>query len=170
MGGKRTLADAVTLASPRRIRSRMTGVPVTVSPPTKEGRLYPRYHRKILTLRSALHGPWPYAVNIDGTVILDFDENRTLAAVELLLPMSGWKGKEGVAQPLGRPGDIRLAEELSGNVQYDWPIVVSKDVQRDMARISFGSADFNRAVTLSDNASALLQDVQLTGFWFSLAR
>jgi hypothetical protein len=109
-------------------------------------------------------------VNIDGTVILDFDEKRMLGAVELLLPMSGWKGKAGVAQPLGRPGDVRLAEELSGNVEYDWPVVVSKDVQRDMARISFGRSDFNRAVTLSDGASALLQDDHLTGFWFSFAR
>jgi hypothetical protein len=147
----------------------MTGLPVTVSAPTQEGRLYPRYHSKILTLRSSLLGPWSYGVNIDGTVMLDFDDDRTLAAVELVLPMSGWKGQESVAQPLGRPGNIRLSEELSGNNEYDWPVVVSKDVQRDAAQITF-SADFNRAVSLSEKASALLHDDCLIGFWFSFAR
>ena len=84
--------------------------------------------------------------------------------------MSGWKGKEAVAQPLGRPGDLRLADELSGHVHYDFPVVVSKDAQRDMARISCGGTDFNRAVALSDGASALLRDDELIGFWFSFAR
>jgi len=150
----------------------MNGIPVTVEPPTDASRLYPRYKNSIgiLTLESVLPGICSHGVNIDGTLMLDFDENRRLTYVELIAPMSAWKGKSAVAQPLGRPGDIRLAETLSGQIDHDWPVMVTKDVQRDMARISFGDAGFNRAVSLSDKASALLKDDKLTGFWFSFAR
>lgn len=150
----------------------MTGVPVLVGPATGTGRLYPRYRNSIgiMTLASAVPRECPHGVNIDGTIILDFDELRVLAGVELIAPMSAWKGKTGVAQPLGQAGDILLPEGLSGNIDYDWPVITSKDVQRDMARINFGRSDFNRAVALSDTASALLHDDHLTGFWFSFAR
>ena len=158
-----------TRATP--ISQQMSGVPVTVEPATDAGRLYPRYKNSIgiLTLESALPRVSAYNLNIDGTLMLDFDEQRVLAVVELIAPMSAWRGKAGVAQPLGRPGDIRLAEGISG-LDFDWPVVITKDVKGDMARISFGSSDFNRAVALSDKASALVLDYQLTGFWFSFAR
>ena len=148
----------------------MGGIPVTVAPPTASGRLYPRYKNSIgiFALESGLR-PWPHGVNIDGTLILDFDENRILANVELIARMSAWKGKLATAQPLASPGDIRLGEGLGGSIDYDWPVVVSKDVQHDMARISFDDGDFNRAVALSAAASALLKDDRLIGFWFSFA-
>ena len=166
------MRGVVTRARPTPIQQQMNGLPVTVESATDAGRLYPRYKNSIgiLTLESALPRVCPHGVNIDGTVMLDFDADRVLALVELIAPMISWKGTAGVAQPLGRPGDIRLAESISRHVEYDWPVVVTKDVQRDMARISFGSPDFNRAVALSDTASALLLDDQLTGFWFSFAR
>jgi hypothetical protein len=150
----------------------MSGVPITIATASEAGRLHPRYQNKlgILTLECAVPRPCPHGVNIDGTVILDFDENRTLAGVELIAPMSAWKGKGEVAQPFGQPGDIRLGSGLTGSVSYDWPVVVTKDVQRDMARISFGDTDFTRAVTLSDRASALLKYDRLVGFWFNFAR
>lgn len=150
----------------------MNGVPVIVRPPTQAGRLYPRYSNGIgiFELESSVPRPCPYGVTIDGTLILDFDENRILAGVELVAPMSAWKGRETVRRPSGGPGDLALGEGMSADMSHDWPVVVSKDVQRDMARIGFGSPDFNRAVALSDRASALLQDDLLTGFWFSLAR
>ena len=150
----------------------MSGVPVIVSPATDPGRLHPRYKNSIgiLAFESAPPRMCPHGVNIDGIIILDFDQSRTLAGVELIAPMSAWKGEAAVAQPLSRPGDIRLGNGLSGNLNYGWPVIVSKDVQRDMARISFGDSDFNRAVALSDCAAALLKDDYLTGFWFSFAR
>jgi hypothetical protein len=150
----------------------MSGVPVIIGPATDAGRLFPSYKNSIgiLTLETGLPKTCPHGVSIDGMVILDFDESRTLVGVELIAPMSAWKGKMAVAQPLGRPGDICLGNGLSGSASYDWPVVVSKDVQRDMARISFGDTDFNRAVALSDSASALLKNDCLTGFWFSFAR
>jgi hypothetical protein len=149
----------------------MSGLPVLIRPATEAGRLYPRYKNSvgILTLASAVPRECPHGVNIDGTLILDFDEEKLLASVELIAPMSAWKGKAGVAQPLGKTGDILLGESLSGSVQRDWSVLVSKDVQRDMARISFGAREFDRAVALSDTVSALLHNDRLTGFWFSFA-
>ena len=150
----------------------MGGIPVTVGPPTAAGRLYPRYKNsiKILVLESSGLRSCPHGVNIDGTLILDFDEARILAGVELISGMSGWNGKMAVDKPLAKPGNIGLGGDLIGTSDFDWPVVVSKDVQRDMARISFDDGEFNRAVALSDAASALLRDDCLVGFWFSLAR
>jgi hypothetical protein len=150
----------------------MSGVPVIIKPATEAGRLYPLYKNSagILTLESSVPRASPHGINIDGTVILDFDENRILSGVELIAPMSAWKGKLAVVQPTGRPGDVCLADGLTGSVDCDGPVVVSKDVQRDMARISFGGIGYDRAVALSDRASALLSDDLLTGFWFSFAR
>jgi hypothetical protein len=149
----------------------MSGVPVTVGPPTDAGRLFPRYKNSIgiLTLESGSHGVCPHGVNIDNSIILDFDEDRVLVGVELIAPMSAWKGKARVAPPFGKTGDIRLGGGLSTRVHYDWPVMVSKDVQRDMALITFGDSEFNRAVALSAKVSALLHDEHLIGFWFSFA-
>lgn len=153
-------------------QARMSGVPVIIGPATDSGRLFPNYKNSIgiLALESALPKTCPHGVSIDGKVILDFDDSRTLVGLELIAPMSAWKGKQAVTQPLGRPGDICLGNGLNGSVEYNWPVVVSKDVQRDMARISFGDTDFDRAVALSDSVCALLKNDYLTGFWFSFAR
>lgn len=132
--------SGVTGAQSLRIRGTMNGVPVTVETATDAGRLYPSYKNSIgiFTLETELLRTCPIGVNIDGMLMLDFDEDRVLAGVELLLPMSGWKGKTSVAQPLARTGNIILSGSLSGQVEYDWPILVSKDVQRKKANISFG--------------------------------
>jgi len=149
----------------------MRGVPVTIAPATEAGRLYPRYANTIgiFTLESAPPRAWPHGVNIDGTIILDFDKDRVLARVELLAPMSAWKSKDATAQPIGRPADLRLSGNISGNLSFDWPVIVSKDVQRDEARVEFGG-EFNRAVALSNSVVALLEDDRLSGFWFTFGR
>jgi len=56
----------------------MTGIPVTVEPPTEARRLQPRYKNSIgiLTLESALPRICPHGVNIDGMLMLDFDEKQ----------------------------------------------------------------------------------------------
>src|ERR1051325_8851621 len=102
----------------------MNGIPVIVTAATEAGRLYPRYENGvgILIFESRPPRPWPHGVNIDGTVILDFDEDRILAGVELVASMRTWKGKGATAQPPGQPGDIRLGHGLAGSVGYDWPV------------------------------------------------
>jgi hypothetical protein len=149
----------------------MTGIPVSVAPPTPEGRLYPRYKNSIgiLTL-SNVSRRCPFGINIDGSLILDFDEGGLLAGVELLLPMSEWKGKASASEPSGAAGDILLSIPDRVSAWHDWPVTVSKNVQTDAARISFGSGDYNRSVSLSATCHGLLLDHQLTGFWFTLAR
>jgi len=102
-------------------------------------------------------------------IILDFDKDRVLPRVELLAPMSAWKSKDATAQPIGRPADLRLSGNISGNLSFDWPVIVSKDVQRDEARVEFGG-EFNRAVALSNSVVALLEDDRLSGFWFTFGR
>jgi len=48
----------------------MIGIPVSVAPPTPEGRLYPRYQNSIgiLTLDSRTPRACPFGANIDGPV------------------------------------------------------------------------------------------------------
>jgi hypothetical protein len=148
----------------------MNGIPVSVAPPTAEGRLYPRYQNSIgiLTLSTNPPRPCPFGINIDGTLILDFDEGRVLAGVELVLPMSRWKGKASTSPPVGSAGNLLLTTARQTSAEYAWPITVSKNGQTGAARIAFGGGDYNRPITLSETCSALLLDDQLTGFWFTL--
>lgn len=149
----------------------MGGIPITVGRPTGPGRLYPRYlnRSKIFVIQSPMTRSCPHGVNIDGRLILDFDEDRILVGVELLGRIGG-KGKTQVTRPSATPGDIHLGEALTGSYEYDWPVIWNYDVQQDMGRIRFDDGDFDRAVALSDTASALLRADHLIGFWFSLAR
>lgn len=150
----------------------MTGIPVSVGPPTAEGRLYPRYLNSIgiLTLDPDTRRPSPFAINIDGSLILDFDERRLLAGVELLIPMSGWKGKDDTSRPRGAAGNVLLPISAAESAAYEWPVSVSRNVQTDEARIAFWSGEHDRSVALSRTCHALLLDGRLTGFWFTLAR
>ena len=149
----------------------MGGIPIIVGPPTGSGRLYPRYlnRSKIFVIQSPMTRSCPHGVNIDGRLLLDFDEDRILAGVELLSRIGG-KGETQVIRPAATPGDIHLGEALTGSCAYDWPVIWNYDVQQDMGRIGFDDGDFDRAVALSDDASALLRGNRLIGFWFSLAR
>lgn len=150
----------------------MTGIPVSVAPPTPEGRLYPRYQNSIgiLTLSTNMPRPCPFGINIDGSLIFDFDEGRVLAGVELVLPMRAWKGKASTSKPRGAAGNLLLSAHQQAPTEYGWPVTISKNVQTDAARISFGRGDYNRSVGLSESCCALLLDDQLTGLWFTLAR
>ncbi len=150
----------------------MIGIPVLIAPATSDGRLYPRYHNSIgiMTLDTQYPRSCPFGINVDGTLILDFDERGVLAMVELLLPMSRWKGKASTAQPDGLAGSVVLAPPRRTSVDCEWPVTVSKDVQTETARIGFGSADYDRAVYLSKDCCALLLGDRLTGFWFVLRR
>ena len=148
----------------------MIGIPVTVTPPTAEGRLYPRYQNSIgiLTFSTQTPRPCPFGINIDGSLILDFDEGGVLAGVELLLPKSRWKGNASTSRPEGSAGNLLLATGNRAPAEYRWPVRVSKNVQTDAARIAFDLGDYTRAIRLSEHCSALLLDDRLTGFWFAL--
>ena len=150
----------------------MIGIPVLIAPATADGRLYPHYHNSsgILTLDTESPRSYPFGINIDGTLILDFDEGGVLATAELLLPMSRWKGKASTARPDGPPGNVVLPPPRRTSVDYEWPATVSKDVQMETGRIVFGSSDHDRAVQLSTDCYALLLGKRLTGFWFRLRR
>src|SRR4028118_644144 len=142
----------------------MTGIPVSVAPPTPEGRLYPRYQNSIgiLTLSTNVSRRCPFGINIDGSLILDFDEEGLLAGVELLLPMSTWKGKASISEPSGPAGNLLLSISERASAWHDWSVTVSKNVQTDAARIAFGSGHYNRSIALSDTCRGLLLDHQLT--------
>lgn len=149
----------------------MAGVPVSVVPPTADGRLFPRYQNSIgiLTLGTSAPRSCPTGIKIDS-LILDFDEDGLLAVVELMTPMRKWKAKADTARPGGSAGNILLRDPRRGSIEHNWPVTVSFDVQSDAGRVGFGSGDYNRAVELSARCHALLLDDDLTGFWFALAR
>lgn len=141
-----------------------------IAPPSEEGRLRPRYMNSIgiFVLESTAPRPSPFGIAVDAMLMLDFDPARVLAGVELVLPMSGWKGKADLARPRGEPGDVLLADPAFGD--RDWRVTVSKDAQAGAARIDLAPGGFDRAVRLSEASFALLLGDALTGFWFSLDR
>jgi hypothetical protein len=150
----------------------MIGIPVSVAPPTREGRLYPRYQNRsgILTLQTKVPRACPFGINIDGSVILDFDHGGLLAGVELLRPMRRWKGKSILSDPAGAAGNLLLSAPYCVSAAHDWPVTVSKDMQTGAGRIAFGNGAYDHSVSLSETCRGLLLDHLLTGFWFTLAR
>ena len=150
----------------------MIGIPVSIAPATAEGRLHPRYRNSIgiMTFDAERPRPCRFGVNIDGTLILDFDDDAVLAGVELILPMSRWRGKADMSRPEGTAGNIVLAAPRLASTGHDWRVSVSKCAQAETARIALGDGAYDRAVHLSDACSALLLGDRLTGFWFSLRR
>jgi hypothetical protein len=149
----------------------MTGIPVSVGPPTAEGRLFPRYHNRagLLSLDTSAARPCPIGIRIDG-LILDFDEEGILAGAELFAGLRRGKWKADISRPGGGAGDILLRDPRPGSIDYDWPVSLSFDVQSDAGRIGLGSGDYSRSVQLSADCYALLLDDDLIGFWFTLVR
>ena len=61
----------------------MIGIQVTVEPATEANRLHPHYKNSIgiLTLESARPSVSSHGVTIDGTLVIDFYDNKTLIFV-----------------------------------------------------------------------------------------
>lgn len=140
--------------------------------PTERGRLYPRYVEGagILAVQSSVTRPWPYGINIDGMMVLDIDEDRVLANVDLHLRRSLWRVEKTLERRVpSRKADIAISEESIRQKSLSLPVKVVSDAARRCVAISFpeslNSAD---AVELSPGCLALVRGDELLGFQIDL--
>src|SRR5262245_54257999 len=93
-----------------------TMIKVLVRSPSKRGRLYPRYDKEagILAVESRDPRPWPYGVNIDGSLVFDADGDGLLANFDLHVRADLWQRTSArilVWPPDVKTGDIVFPEE-----------------------------------------------------------
>ncbi|MGH8174772.1 MAG: hypothetical protein ACREV5_00750 [Steroidobacter sp.] len=142
-------------------------ISVNVKPPTKAGRLYPRYDEEsgILAVESSVQRDWLFGIDIDGTLVFDLDEQRVLANFDLHIPKDRWERDLGPdATLISRPGDLMLTPESIAQKSFNLPIRVRTDSQAQRLRIEIGVAKADHAVALSESCVALLARNDLVGF------
>lgn len=144
----------------------MNGIAVSVTPPTRGGRLYPRYDRAagILAVQSNVQRPWPFGVDIDGRLVFDLDDQRVLANFDLHVPKSRWTRGPVETFPSAQPGDLIFSLETVQKKSFSLPLSIRTDSEAKYLRVEFGSIEPNRAIGLSDVCVALLSSDQLVGF------
>ena len=145
----------------------MTGIVVSVVSPTESGRLYPRYDEAtgILAAESRVERPWSFGVDIDGRIIFDLDDDRTLANFDLHIPKKRWRvGLSDEVVPLARPGDLVFTQESTAIKSFSIPLTIRTDALRQRVRIDIGDRRPDRLVALSSSCIALLAGDELVGF------
>lgn len=146
----------------------MTGIMVSVTPPTDRGRLYPRYDEAtgILVAESRIERPWPFGVNIDGRIVFDLDDQRVLANFDLHVPRHRWKKdiQEEEFPAIARSGDLVFAAETVATKTFSLSLRVRTDSHSRQLRIEFGTDLPTGAVALSAACIALLSAGELVGF------
>lgn len=145
----------------------MTGIVVSVLPPTNLGRLYPRYDEGagILIVESRIQRPWPFGVDIDGGIVFDLDGQRLLANFDLHIPKSRWKvDLEDEIPRIATPGNLVFTHAATAIKSFSLPLRVRTNSFRRRVRIEIGESHPDREIALSSSCTALLSAGELVGF------
>src|SRR5947208_2842602 len=97
---------------------------VLVQPPTKRGRLYPRYDEDagILVLESREPRALPYGLDIDGVIVFDIDESRVLANLDLHIRADLWERASTAFWPNEvNSGDLAFPDETLKTKSFHLP-------------------------------------------------
>ena len=150
----------------------MQRITVTVRPPTKQGRLYPRYGKEagILAVESEVERPWPFGVDIDGNLVFDLDAQRVLANFDLHIPRNLWMPGISIALPHALPGDIVFSSETVAHKSFNLPLRVTTDSYGQRVLIEIADISPTGAVALSDACIGLLSGTELAGFFVKLPK
>lgn len=149
---------------------------IGLAPWSLEGALQPSYDHETdyVTLDNRIHETWPFGVNIDNLVILDFNKNRVLASVEILIPYRLWKRR---ALPLlhakSERGSLMLPEIDSEKTIFVLPdcLEVYLEANTQIAQVAFGTFEEPLlVVTLSETCTAIISRGELlVGFRFKFS-
>ena len=146
----------------------MSGLAVETRAPSAKARLVPSYddESNVLTIESPVDRPWSFGVNIDGLVLLDLDDERVLAAVELLIPRSRWKKVDELPTLpiLKKQCDLLLKPDVVAKKLHRLPVTVLVDKSGRDVLISFSSQEPDHWLQLADNALASIKNGELQGF------
>lgn len=145
----------------------MSGIHVDFTPPTAAGRLYPRYDVEagIVAVESRIARPWPYGVDVDGTLICDLDEDRVLANFDLLVPVESWSEAGGLHWPIrAREVDLVFDTDTVERKSFSSPVEAFTDPDRRLLDIRIGTVEPQEAWVLSEGCVALTRGDELVGF------
>ena len=140
---------------------------VLVQPPTKRGRLYPRYDEDagILVLESREPRAWPYGLDIDGMIVLDIDESRVLANLDLHIRADLWERASTAFWPNEvNSGDLAFPDETLKTKSFHLPLRVRTNPNVHYIRVDIGEREPQQYVALSNECLALVTEDQLVGF------
>lgn len=150
----------------------MTSLPISILGINSRGSLVPHYDSETdyVTLDSPVAREWPFGVNFDNLVILDFDVDKILASVEILVPRKKWKKTKIKAANADVSGCLALPGEPP-TTQFVVPdnVSIGLDPDTNLAQIALskipGGAE---VVRLSTKCSALVSNKRLLGFTFNI--
>ena len=153
----------------------MDNLAVKILPSSEEGALYPRHDSEsdYVTLDSRISQEWPFGINIDNLIILDFNSKRILSSVEVLKPRRLWKKASVESIDAKRQsGCLALADDNPKKSRFFMPeeINVVLDIDRTIAQLVFGAlVPPLVAVRLSPKCEAIVSSGNLVGFVFRIS-
>lgn len=156
----------------------MEPIEIRLLKPAEWRRLYPWYDNqvKILNACREKQRKFPHGINIEGkrggTLILDLDDDRILGSLELMLPSSAWKTVADVSRPeKSQRADIQVAKAAIEHHHFEDGLVVNSSQGKFSVRIMFGEPRKTaRAIKLSEECFAYVEDDRLLGFYLDLSR
>jgi len=150
----------------------MQSIQIEVLPQTEENKLYPRYDQdaQILEVSSKAQRPWPYGVDIDGTIIFDLDANCVLANFDLLIPKRLWREVSTIKPQLStHTGALLFSANSIRHKSFHIPIKVITESRGRVVVIYFGEVHPGFSViSLSEQCFALANKSVLFGFFIRL--
>jgi len=125
-----------------------------------------------VTLESKVQQQWPIGINIDALVVLDFNADRVLASVEILIPFELWEHKN-VSVPQGKllRGALKLARPyaIPSSFSMTCPQLCIYNGRDQDCLLIFGQCGTRVSiVNLSDYCRAIISNDNLIGFVFDL--
>jgi hypothetical protein len=150
----------------------MKAISVELRPPSRPGRLWPKYDREagVIEVASEVAREWPYGVNIGASIVFDIDANMILANFDVLIPRKRWRKQADPKKPLhARDADLKFSHETLKQKSFSFPLVVSSDREGKRVVVAFqDSAADAPAVALSDRCFAYVRAGELLGFYLDL--
>lgn len=145
----------------------MSGIRISVLPPSREGKLLPKYDAEsdILSASSPVTRDWPYGVDIDGNIVFDLDAARVLANFDLHVGRRLWERTAAHSWPDNAPrGTLVFSPDAIERKSFTSPLRVKYSESQGVVRIEFDTLAPDRMLGLSDDCIALLARDQLVGF------
>jgi hypothetical protein len=127
----------------------------------------------IVVAESDLKRPWPYGVNIESLVLMDFDENRVLAHVEVLVRRSLWRAANSFNRSIRKSlvADVLIADtkQKSNFVEAELSIHYVSEDHSLYVTLSDGDEVVDRVV-LSDTVDIYVWEGALVGMRVSVQK
>ena len=147
-------------------------IQVEQRPATSRGRLYPEYDdsAKILSVTSKEALSWPYGIHIDGRVLLDANEERMLANIDLLIPKKYWHSGIQPELPMRLlETDLLLTQPTLRQKDFSFDLSIVSDETESWVHIFFGEGlQGTTWVKLSPQCFVQLANRSLLGFYIML--